>query len=222
MSDPFQQPDSPEPRNSGDDALSELESKLRSRLTPQAPNEAFLRDLGRRLDRAARDRRENRVVWVRFAPVAAAACVAVAGLFALQSRVTDSMIRRDAAEKSADLVAREAGATSEGPAPVIFDQSPTAIDVPEPSTFLVPTGGGSGTVIPFPSSGAGLVPVSSQGFLREARDGGIVTESEGGNPVREWQLEYEDAWHWVDPETETNIRIFRPREETIRVPVETN
>jgi len=61
-----------------------------------------------------------------------------------------------------------------------------------------------------------FLPVSAQGYLIEASTGGVRQSEEG--PVEEMILEYRDAYHWHDPETGTNIRLFTPRTEQILVP----
>ncbi len=65
-----------------------------------------------------------------------------------------------------------------------------------------------------------IVPVSAEGFLIRASSGGII-ESENGL-VEELNLEYQDAYHWHDPATNTNIRFFAPRQERVLVPVITD
>ena len=57
----------------------ELEEQL-ARLMPQGPEPSYLRALGRHLDSLEEERRESeakKIVWVRFAPLAAAACIAL-------------------------------------------------------------------------------------------------------------------------------------------------
>ena len=39
-------------------------------------------------------------------------------------------------------------------------------------------------------------------------------------PARRVTIEYDRAWHWHDPGTRTNIRVYQPREETVLVPLE--
>lgn len=63
-------------------------------------------------------------------------------------------------------------------------------------------------------------PVSSQGYLIKASSGGIIPSDEG--PLEEMNLEYRDAYHWRDPSTGTNLRIFTPRQEKIIIPAETH
>lgn len=67
---------------------------------------------------------------------------------------------------------------------------------------------------------ARIVPVSAEGFLIRTSSGGIV-KSENGF-VEELNLEYQDAYHWRDPVTNTNIRFFAPRNERVLVPVTTD
>ncbi len=71
------------------------------------------------------------------------------------------------------------------------------------------------------SSGPSLdrfVPVSAQGYLVNTSSGGVVETEEG--PKRIVTLDYEDAYHWHDPETGTNLRFFQPRNEELFVPLE--
>ncbi len=62
-------------------------------------------------------------------------------------------------------------------------------------------------------------PVSAQGYLIQTSSGGIINSDNG--PVEKMDLEYRDAYHWRDPETGTNLRIFTPRQESLIVPVDT-
>ena len=39
-------------------------------------------------------------------------------------------------------------------------------------------------------------------------------------PARRVTIEYDRAWHWHDPGTGTNIRVFQPKAETVLVPLE--
>lgn len=65
--------------NEDEQNFDELEEQL-ARLMPQGPEPSYLRALGRHLDGLEEERRESeakKIVWVRFAPLAAAACVAL-------------------------------------------------------------------------------------------------------------------------------------------------
>ncbi len=65
-----------------------------------------------------------------------------------------------------------------------------------------------------------FVPVSSQGMLINSSSQGVI-ETENG--LREkLHLEFEDTYHWHDPATGTNIRIFSPRSEELTVPLESH
>ena len=71
------------------------------------------------------------------------------------------------------------------------------------------------------ATGASLdnfVPVSAQGYLVNTSSGGVVETEDG--PKRVVKLDYQDAYHWHDPETGTNIRFFQPRNEEMIVPLE--
>lgn len=63
-----------------------------------------------------------------------------------------------------------------------------------------------------------FVPVSAQGYLVNTSSGGVVETEDG--PKRVLTLDYEDAYHWHDPKTGTNIRFFQPRNEELIVPLE--
>jgi len=65
-----------------------------------------------------------------------------------------------------------------------------------------------------------FVPVSTHGTILKASSGGLV-ETESG-PRQRLNIEYQDAYHWHDPESGTNIRLFRPRSEAIDVPLRTD
>lgn len=62
-----------------------------------------------------------------------------------------------------------------------------------------------------------FVPVSSHGTILKTSSGGLV-ETEAG-PRERLNIEYQDAYHWHDPESGTNIRFFRPRSEEVIVPL---
>ena len=180
-----------------DDAseLSDLERRL-ARLTPAGPAEPAARRLGRHLDALASQRRETRRVWWRVAPLAAAACVTLfAGLHWKQQLIS----------AAADNQVAQSQSQAEEPA----------------------TASSSGNFVSPPPLRTGIpaenfVPVSSQEFLRQTRPGEVIELGESRMPAREVRVEYDDAWHWHDPGTRTNIRIFRPREEVILVPIGTD
>ncbi|MDF1823569.1 MAG: hypothetical protein P1U68_02945 [Verrucomicrobiales bacterium] len=65
-----------------------------------------------------------------------------------------------------------------------------------------------------------FVPVSAQGFLINSSSGGVIETEEG--PRERLSLEYQDAYHWHDPETGTSIRYFEPRNEEIIIPLATD
>ncbi len=192
-------PDSQEPERFDD-----LESRLR-RLSPAPPSASLERRLGRELDALSENRRQDNLVWMRFAPLAAAACLVLAGAWLLQRQLVLQGAARDG-DTVAETAPTAAPAASKNAAPVAA----------EPRRFVSPP--------PLEASGIPadrLVPVSSQQILREASPGGVI-ELPDQAPARELRLEYDDAWHWHDPETGTNVRVFRPREEVLLVPVETD
>ncbi len=65
-----------------------------------------------------------------------------------------------------------------------------------------------------------FVPVSSRGYLLNTSSHGVVETAYG--PRERLQLEYEDSYHWHDPNTGTNIRIYTPRSEEMIVPLISN
>ncbi|MCB1232069.1 MAG: hypothetical protein KDN19_17505 [Verrucomicrobiae bacterium] len=192
----MQTPDSQEPN-----PLEDLEASLR-KLTPAPPSASFEHRLGRELDQLTEDRRENRIIWVRFAPLAAAACLVLAGAWLFQRQLAQSSTASSSG--NGQQVAAETAPETTPPAPA---PSQRFVSPPPLDSSSVP--------------GDRLVPVSSQQILRQASQGDVV-ELPDQMPARELRLEYDDAWHWHDPETGTNIRVFRPREETLLVPIETD
>ena len=62
-----------------------------------------------------------------------------------------------------------------------------------------------------------LQPVSVHGTVLRTTSGGIV-ETESG-PQERLSIEYGDGFHWHDPDSGTNIRLFRPRTEEVVVPL---
>ncbi len=75
--------------------------------------------------------------------------------------------------------------------------------------------------VPAPENPAGgFVPVSAHGFLMNTSSGGVIQTEEG--PRERLNLEYRDAYHWHDPVSGTNFRIFQPRSEEIIVPLQTD
>jgi len=64
------------------------------------------------------------------------------------------------------------------------------------------------------------VPVSAHGYLLNTSAGGVVQTEDG--PRQRLNLEYEDAYHWHDPDSGTNIRFFQPRSEEVIVPLQTD
>ncbi len=177
--------DHPEPPDP--DSLADLEARL-LRLNPAPPAGSFERRLGRQLDTRDQGRRDHQRLWMRFAPVAAAACIVLAGSWMLQRQLARTTLVQQ---------------TSTPP-----ETAPAAADARH---FVSPPAADS----PMDR----LVPVSSQQYLRHASPGSVVELGED-LPAREVRLEYDDAWHWHDPATGTNIRVFQPREEVILVPVE--
>jgi len=74
--------------------------------------------------------------------------------------------------------------------------------------------------IPAKEGEAQFVPVSAQGYLLNTSSGGVIQTEEG--PRQRLNLEYEDAYHWHDPASGTNIRLFQPRTEEFIIPLQTD
>lgn len=185
-----------EDRISSDSDNSDLEKRL-GRLRPRGLDDAFQARLSRRMMLADGQREQQRILWMRFAPVA--------GL-SLAMLVVAMGVRAQLRQTSAGS-----------------GEAPPAVAAVLPGGDPLETSGGAGLRPPQQRDGGGgeFIPVSHENFLKGARDDGII---DTGTPVpaRRLRLEFEDAWHWHDPETQTNIRVFRPREEYIMVPVETD
>lgn len=179
----------PDPSHDDPQDFSDLERQL-TRLVPAAPGAAARRRMERQLEALATRRRDARKMWWRFAPVAAAAAVTLAGIALVRHQITGAQPETVAASPAGSETAAEARFVP--PPPIV-------------------------TGIPAEH----FVPVSSQEFLRQTREGGVV-ELPDRVRAREIRVEYDDAWHWHDPATQTNVRIFRPREEIFLVPIETD
>jgi hypothetical protein len=65
-----------------------------------------------------------------------------------------------------------------------------------------------------------FVPVSAHGYLLNTSSGGVIQTEEG--PRQRLHIEYEDAYHWHDPTSGTNLRFFQPRREEVIVPLRTD
>jgi hypothetical protein len=97
------------------------------------------------------------------------------------------------------------------------EASPTSLaaSAEEPSPRSV-DGGAAPPVLDDPR----FLPLSSHGTVVNTSSGGVV-ETESG-PAERLSVEFRDAFHWHDPDTGTNIRLFRPRTEEIIVPLTTD
>jgi len=179
----------------------DLERRLAS-LIPAAPRGGTQRRLGRELENLAETRSENRQIWMRFAPLAAAACVMLAGAWMVQRQLAGDHAQTETEAEVATVDAKpEASAAEPEPEPGTVFVSPPPISSGIPADRFV--------------------PVSTQEILRQASPGGVVELSDEVS-ARELRLQYDQAWHWRDPKTRTNVRIFRPHEEILLVPIETD
>ncbi|MEM7697250.1 MAG: hypothetical protein AAF236_02460 [Verrucomicrobiota bacterium] len=179
-----------------------IEAELQ-RIRPLPLNVEFLEELARDAARIESVERHSptRPQWSRVIPLTLAACLAMAVFAHLQYGSSLS---------SPDPVTVAAGETqgeeiSSGGTTTSATQPATVVAEPIPRARV--------------SSGS-LVPVSSQGFLLDANRSGRVETGDGVS--EEMTLQFEDAWHWHDPETKTNVRFFSPREEQILVPLPTD
>ncbi|HRQ88129.1 MAG TPA: hypothetical protein PLA50_04990 [Bacteroidia bacterium] len=67
---------------------------------------------------------------------------------------------------------------------------------------------------------ARFLPVSTYGTVVNTSAGGVIQTESG--PRQRLSVEYGDAYHWHDPETGTNVRLFSPRSEEFVVPLQTD
>ncbi len=88
---------------------------------------------------------------------------------------------------------------------------------PDSSSSLVATETAPASEAPVASR---FLPVSSHGAVVNASSGGIVETEDG--PRQRLRIDYSDAFHWHDPESGTNIRLFQPRSEEVVVPLTTD
>ena len=186
----------PEEKNSSEPAFSELEKKLGS-LRPRGLDDAFESRLLRRMELVDSAQDQQRAMWIRFAPVAGLSLAVLVIAIGVQSH-----LRQLAGNVDAELPVTAGVSASNHSAETTPAAAPLLPEQVE-------------------SAAGQFVPVSHQNFLKGAQDAGII-DNGTSIPERRVRLEFEDAWHWHDPETQTNIRVFRPREEVILVPIETN
>lgn len=178
-----------------------LESLLR-KLEPSAPRDEFVDELLRDQRRIADFDRHAPTTpqWKRLIPLALAGCLAFACYVAFQYRPVFQGEKTTTARAAETPVARGS----------------SAADTPRPGAASPPPARSSQAGVP---SGS-FQPVSAQGYLVDSESGGVV-ETENG-PRERMNLEFRDAYHWHDPRTGTNIRLFRPRNEEVVVPLQTD
>jgi hypothetical protein len=177
------------------DGDEELEALLRG-LVPNPLDVGFIAGLNRDREQVLSERGHNpsRMQWSRVIPLTLV-CTVVMFLYALY-RFGDRLGHPPlAADRPATAAATLAGAPSEEAAP---GTDPSAITQPDPR----------------------FVPVSSHGTILKTSSGGLIETEEG--PRQRLNIEYRDAYHWHDPESGTNIRFFRPRNEEVIVPLPAN
>lgn len=182
------------------DGFSDLESKLKS-LEPSPIKPDFLAELEQDLKRTRQQgRREKQIMVSRFVPLAAAACFLVLGYLTIQLGF---------------FAQTETGSGVAGsqPGPATPASPGTAAPVADPSLVHG---------LPPRSREDRFVPVSAQEYLRNTSTGRVFQVEGTGGFAREVNLEFEDVYHWHDPETSTNIRVITPRAEKIVIPVPVN
>ena len=176
----------------------ELESLLK-RLKPSPLDVGQMDDLSREYERVATAQANapGRIQWKRLIPLVSA-CGLVMCAVALH-QFGYRFTRGIPAEKAPPTLASPSSLTTEKP-----DATPVPTD---PTNSLT-----SDTL------SHRFIPVSSGGVLINSSSQGVI---ETKNGLREkLHLEFEDTYHWHDPGSGTNIRIFSPRSEELTVPLE--
>jgi len=180
-----------------DEELRGLEKKL-GPLIPRDMNESQIEELAASLDREDDDITENQaggiypanVLWMRFAPVAAAACVVLMGTFLLryESHMGELQSQRnDSAKMSGGTVATNKANSPGSEVNGVINSGLTSLPVPR-------LGVGEEFGVSPNLSNAGLLPVSGQNYLQPA--GEVYGEfNRVGIPIR---LHFEDAYDWQD------------------------
>lgn len=174
----------------------ELEALLRG-LQPSRLDVHQFSDLNRTRERTLmeRDRSPARMQWARVLPVMLACFVVMFGVALFRY---GALLRHQ--KSGAVPLAVETPALGEATV-----AEANVSDLPE-----------SRSTAPVPR----FLPVSAHGTIVKTSSGGVV-ETEAG-PRERLNVEYQDAYHWHDPESGTNIRIFQPRSEEIVVPFVTD
>lgn len=174
----------------------ELEALLK-KLVPSPLHLDLLGELHRDQERIAWDRelRPSRIQWRRLLPLSVASALLMAGFGYLQF--------------GKQLAGTTAPATEH---PVVAATPATADPTPPPA--VATSGPAAGESAPR------FLPVSARGYLLNASSGGVIQTDEG--PRQRLHLEYEDAYHWHDPASGTNIRFFQPRREEVIIPLQTD
>ena len=178
----------------------ELESLLR-RLQPSPLDVGQMDDLSREYERVATAQANapGRIQWKRLIPLVAACGLVMCAVAFYQFGFR--FTRGIPAEQAPPNLASPSSLTTEK-----TDATPFPTD---PTNSLT-----SDTI------SRRFVPVSSRGVLINSSSQGVI-ETENG--LREkLHLEFEDTYHWHDPGTGTNIRIFSPRSEELTVPLESH
>lgn len=176
----------------------ELESLLK-RLKPSPLDVGQMDDLSREYERVATAQANapGRIQWTRIIPLVAACglVMCAVALYQFGFRFT----RGIPAEQAPPTLA-----------------SPSSLNTEKPDATPVPTDPTNSLTSDTLSHR--FIPVSSGGVLINSSSQGVI---ETKNGLREkLHLEFEDTYHWHDPGSGTNIRIFSPRSEELTVPLE--
>lgn len=191
--------ESPDPAEH-DSELRALEERL-GRLRPAPIPPSSGKGIALQLDALTTSRLHTRKHRRRFATLAIATCLAMGALFWIQQKLKTAPVPESAPESPLLTSSSAPGADSHE---TMDPELPPFVSLP-PIETGIPTDH--------------FVPVSSQQHVRETSDAGVVLVSDR-IPARQVRIAYDRAWHWHDPDTETNIRIFQPREDTVLVPLE--
>ena len=172
-----------------------LEKKL-SCLQPRDMDESYVGELMESLERERNDQTGRRnegayppnVLWVRFAPVAAAAGVVLLGTFFLryESRMGEIQAQRsDLAPMNGLAIINDANKGRVGAG----DSQPGSLPVPR-----LGVGESFGTT-PFSAGAPGLLPVSAQNYLQPLGEA-FGDLNKDTRPIT--SLHFEDAYDWQD------------------------
>ncbi|NLT71797.1 MAG: hypothetical protein GXX91_14060 [Verrucomicrobiaceae bacterium] len=193
-----------------EDAKDEELEALLKKLVPSPLHIDLLSELRRDQERIAWDRelRPSRIQWRRLLPLSLASALLMAGFGYLQFGKQLAGTTAPATDH-AMVAATDHAMVAATPASPELTPTPATPETGTPTT-------GTSTGEPAPR----FLPVSARGYLLNASSGGVIQTEEG--PRQRLHLEYEDAYHWHDPASGTNIRFFQPRREEVIIPLQTD